>query len=232
MKIVSRIVFACWLPAAGLLLPVHAAAPPAGARIYVCTDANGKRLTSDRPIPECMAREQRVLNPDGSVRASLPPPMTAAERAAKEARDHDTAVEEMARLDALRVDRLLLNRYPDEATHRRARENSLNAVREADNLSKRRMAELAAERKAALVEAEFYKSVAMPPKLRNAIDANEAATASQRSLIQGQDAEAGRINARFDNELERLRKLWAGTPPGTLGPMRETGPISAPPLAR
>ena len=37
------------------------------APIYTCTDASGKKLTSDRPIAECSAREQRVLNADGSV---------------------------------------------------------------------------------------------------------------------------------------------------------------------
>jgi hypothetical protein len=36
--------------------------------IYTCTDSNGKKLTSDRPIAECSTREQRVLNADGSVR--------------------------------------------------------------------------------------------------------------------------------------------------------------------
>ena len=33
--------------------------------IYTCTDANGRKLTSDRPIPACLDREQNVLNPQG-----------------------------------------------------------------------------------------------------------------------------------------------------------------------
>jgi hypothetical protein len=28
-----------------------------------------------------------------------------------------------------------------------------------------------------------------------------------------------RINRLFDAELERLRRLWAGAPPGSLGPL-------------
>ena len=35
--------------------------------IYTC-EVNGKRQTSDRVIPECSDRPQRVLNPDGSLR--------------------------------------------------------------------------------------------------------------------------------------------------------------------
>lgn len=205
--------------ASALLLPAWAGQPAVGGRIYICTDASGKRLTSDRPIPECQDREQRLLGPDGSVRASLAPPPTLAERAAKEAREREAAAEQAARLEALRVDRFLLNRYPDEATHRRTREKALDAVRESGQLSKKRMAELAAERKAALSEAEFYKSATMPPKLRGQIDANAAATESQRMLIAGQESEGARIQARFDTELERLRQLWAGVPPGSLGPL-------------
>lgn len=201
----------------------HGAAS-AGSGIYVCTDSNGKRITSDRPIAECQASEQRMLRPDGSTRAVLAPPMTPAERQAKEALERKAAVEEAARLDAIRVDRLLLRRYPDEASHRKARGKALDGVREASELSKRRMAELASERKTASLEAEFYKSVAMPAKLRQEIEANEAATASQRMLIEGQEAEAARVNARFDIELERLLRLWAGASPGSLGPLRSAVP--------
>ena len=49
-----------------LALPLLSAAqgsrPAAG--IYSCVDAQGRRLTSDRPIPACVNREQRVLNSD------------------------------------------------------------------------------------------------------------------------------------------------------------------------
>jgi hypothetical protein len=52
----------------------------AGPSIYSC-DVNGKRITSDRPIPECNNRDQRELNPDGSFKRNVPPPPTADERA-------------------------------------------------------------------------------------------------------------------------------------------------------
>jgi len=58
-----------------------------GKGIYTCTTADGRRLTSDRPILECTAREQRVLNPDGSQRSTLPPFLSPEEHAAKDAAD-------------------------------------------------------------------------------------------------------------------------------------------------
>jgi len=40
--------------------------------IYSCTDAQGRQRTSDRSIAECADREQRLLNPSGTVRATVP----------------------------------------------------------------------------------------------------------------------------------------------------------------
>ena len=56
-------------------------APPP-SNIYTCTTPDGRRLTSDRPIPECQSREQRVLNSDGSVRKMVPPAMSPEEQSA------------------------------------------------------------------------------------------------------------------------------------------------------
>jgi hypothetical protein len=82
--------------------------------------------------------------------------------------------------------------------------------------SEKRMEELAAERKPLLQEAEFYKGKALPAKLKQQLDANDAAVEAQRSAIQNQQAELERINRLYDNELGRLRRLWAGAAPGTL----------------
>ena len=57
----------------------------------------------------------------------------------------------------------------------------------------------------------------MPAKLKQQLDANDATTEAQRTLIQNQQAEVVRINALFDTELARLRKLWAGAPAGSMG---------------
>ena len=41
--------------------------------IYTCVDAKGKRWTSDRYIPECSDREQKLMGPTGTVRGVVPP---------------------------------------------------------------------------------------------------------------------------------------------------------------
>lgn len=208
---------------AAALLACLAAAPSAplaqsnGGGIYTCIDASGKRLTSDRPIPECINREQRVLNADGSVKRIVPPTQTADERAEAEAAERRAAAERAAQRDAVRRDRNLMQRFPNEEAHQRAREAALDDVRKALRNSEARLKLLAAERKPLQDETEFYPGQALPPKLKQALDANDAAVEAQRTLIQNQQAEMVRINALFDTELERLKRLWAGAAPGSLG---------------
>lgn len=185
--------------------------------VYTCVDDKGRRLTSDRPIPECSAREQRILNRDGSLRSVRPPTLTADERTEKEARERRAAELRAQQADAVRRDRNLMARYPNEEAHNKAREAALDSVRLAMRTSEMRLRELTAERKPLVDETEFYKGRPMPPKLRGQLDANEAATEAQRAAMTNQEAELVRINRLYDIELDRLRRLWAGAPAGSLG---------------
>ena len=65
------------LLATGATLLGVAAPLTVGAQVgpitYTCVDSKGNKRSSDRPIPECSDREQRVLNKDGSLRRVIPP---------------------------------------------------------------------------------------------------------------------------------------------------------------
>ena len=191
--------------------------------IYTCIDDKGRRLTADRPIPECTSREQQVLNRDGSRKTTLPPTMTAEERAEQDTRDRVAAEARASLTDAVRRDRNLVARYPNEASHNRAREAAIDTVKLAIKATEMRLRELAAERKPLREEAEFYQAKPLPPKLRAALDANEASVDAQRSAQGNQEAELGRINRLYDAELDRLRRLWSGAAAGSLGPL--AGPV-------
>ena len=195
--------------------------------IYACVDANGKHITSDRPIAECLAREHRILNPDGSTREIRSPVPTADEQADQEARERAKAVRAAIEADAVRSDRNLRSRYPNEAAHQRARAAALDDVRRTVQLSQRRLDDLAAERKPLQDEAEFYVGRPMPGLLKQQLDGNEAATEAQRTLMANQQAETRRINAAFDAELARLRAVWSGAQPGSMGPMPKASGVAA-----
>ena len=212
---------ALWVVAGGVW--AQAAAPGAPADIYVCTDDQGRRITADRPIRECMDRPQRILNPDGSLRGIKNPPMTAQERAAKEAQERQAAEEAASRAEAVRRDRNLLSRYRNEDMHRAARESALDPVRLTMDLTETRLAQLRRERRALDEEVraqqakEKDKGKDIPSGLRAQLEANDAATQAQRDITQTQKAELDRINRIYDIELERLKRLWAGESAGSMG---------------
>jgi hypothetical protein len=106
---------------------------------------------------------------------------------------------------------------------------ALDDMKKAVRTSEARLAALAAERKPLTDETEFYVGKPLPAKLKTALDANDASVDAQRSLVQNQRLEVVRIDALYDAELERLKKLWAGAQPGSMGIV--AGSASAPPAA-
>jgi hypothetical protein len=202
---------AAWTIACSLCLLPGAVAW--AASIYQCVDSAGKRLTSDRPIAACTDREQRQLNPDGSTKRVIPPSMTSEERSASESLERVENAKRVTKKDEIRRDRNLVSRFPSEAAHHAAREAALDDARRVVRISEARITALTVERQPLTDESEFYVGKAIPPKLRQLLDANDAATDAQRSLLQNQQEEIVRINANFDAELERLRRIWSGTTP-------------------
>jgi hypothetical protein len=210
---------ACALPASAA-----PAEPPAGPRmpIFRCIDANGKKITSDRPVRECADMPQSQLNPDGSLNRIVPPTMTDDERAEAERKEREAKVALSERNDAIRRDRNLMQRYPDEAAHRKARAKALDEFDGSVRRYQERITMLTKERKGLREQAEFYgppPRQPLPSLLKQQIDANETSLKVQFQLVQGQQDEINRINAAYDIELARLRKLWAGAPAGSLGPL-------------
>ena len=206
------------LAAALLCAAAVPGASRAASQVFTCVAASGRTLTSDRLIGECMDREQRLLSRDGTLLRVVPPSLTAEERAERDLRDKRLAAEKEAKAEAARRDRSLMQRFADAQAHQKAREAALADVRTSMQLSELRQTELARERTPLLQEAEFYKDKALPAKLRQQLDANEAATAAQRDAQNNQKAELDRVNKLFDVELSRLKRLWAGAAPGSIGP--------------
>jgi hypothetical protein len=197
-----------------VLLAAMAGGAWAQVGIFTCTDAKGRRLTSDRWIPECSDREQRVLGPTGTVRQIVPPQLTAVEQAAKVERDKKAAEDKLREADERRAARAMLNRYPTQAVHDAERRKALKTADDAITVAQRNIEELARQKRKLDEEAEFYKPPApMAPKLKRQFDDNANQVGSQRRFIENQTEEKQRVNARFDLELVKLRGLWAAAGP-------------------
>ena len=194
--------------AMGLAGSVSAQAPDVA--IYTCVDAKGRKLTSDRPIPECSDREQKVLNPSGTVKGKIGPVLTVHERAELEAKER-AEQEERARLaEEKRRDRALMIRYPNKDVHERERVEALKQVTLVIATGAGRIKELQEERVVIDREVEFYQKdpSKVPPLLRRQIDENTENLAVQQRFLVDKQAEIKRVNDRFDAELARLKQLW------------------------
>lgn len=182
------------------------------AGIYTCVDGGGRRITSDRPIMECLDREQRELRSNGTVKRIVPPSLTAPERAAQEERERKLAELRQQQTEERRMQRALVTRYPNAAVHDAEREKALGTQQEIIAAGQRRVEELRAQREQIEAEGEYYKSPAdWPAKLKRQLEQNDEQMAAQQRYIQSQEDELKRITRRFDEELARLKLLWAQT---------------------
>lgn len=179
--------------------------------IYSCVDRQGRRLTADRPIDECLDREQRELSPSGTVRRQIGPSLSEHERAALEAQRRKDAEERSRQQEERRRERALTARYPDKAAHDAERAAAIQLLDEVTAISDKRMVELQKQRKALDSEMEFYQGdpTKAPVVLRRKIAENDEGMAEQRRFVINQEMEKRRIHQRFDAELAQLRRLWA-----------------------
>ncbi|WP_066269278.1 DUF4124 domain-containing protein [Hydrogenophaga palleronii] len=200
-----------WLAGAAVLLGASFWSSAVQAQqIYSCVDAKGRRLTSDRPIVECLDREQNQHGSTGIVRKTLPPSYTADERARLDAQRRQEADQQARLQEEKRRERALMIRYPNQAVHDKERAEALAQIDEVISAVNKRELALAAQRKDIDVELEFYQgdTSKAPSWLKRKIDDNEAQVLVQKRFLDEQSREKQRVNARFDEELAKLRQLW------------------------
>jgi hypothetical protein len=193
----------------------------AAQSIYTCVDGKGRKITADRPIVECMDRTQQELNRTGTVKRQVGPSLTAEERAVQDEKDKAAAEVRAREAEDKRRDRALLLRYPSRVVHDQERVAALAQVDEVIKASSKRTMELAEQRKSIQAEFEFYAKDPgkAPPSLKRKLEENDSSSAVQKRFITEQEQEKKRVNMRFDEELVKLKPLWAlAAPPAGVKP--------------
>jgi hypothetical protein len=207
--------------AAALVATLTTIAGQAGAEgIYTCVDSRGRRLTADRPIIDCIDREQSELSTGGLLRRKIGPSLTADERAAEEEKQRRLDEERNRIAEDKKRERALVTRYPSRAVHEKERADALALVDSVTAAAQKRTRELLAQRKFLDGEVEFYQldPSRMPVKLKRQLEEVDVQLAAQKRFLADQDVEKVRVNARFDEELSRLKVLWTqmGAAPTTV----------------
>ena len=208
MRLALNIVFGLFL---GQAVWLPAQAQSGGAGIYTCVDAQGRRLTSDRPIVQCADREQRVLGPSGVERNRVGPSLSEIEMAQRlEERRAAEMVQQRAR-EQRRRDAALLVRYPSRHSHDAERRNSLSQIESLQIIAQRRLLELERAHFQLQQELQFYATnpKKAPARLQADLQQSQASIEEQKTFMASQELEKRRVHQRFDAELERLAPLWA-----------------------
>jgi len=105
--------------------------------------------------------------------------------------------------------------------HDQERVAALAQVDEVIKASNKRTLELAEQRKSIQAEFEFYVKdpSKAPPVLKRKLEENDNSSAVQKRFIAEQEQEKKRVNVRFDEELVKLKPLWAlAAPPAGVKP--------------
>jgi Domain of unknown function (DUF4124) len=207
-----------------LLAGLWFASATSWSAIYTCVDGKGRKLTSDRPIAECADRDQSELNTSGTVKRTVKPVMTAEEQRAFDEKQKNAAEELARQVEEKRKDRALLTRYPNRAVHDKERAEALAQVDAVMKAAAKRISELGVQRKEIDTEMEFYKKdpSKAPLSLKRQIEDHNNSVAVQKRFIIEQENELKRTNARFDEELVKLKSLWllTGNPGGAAAPKK------------
>ena len=179
--------------------------------IYTCTDAKGRKLTSDRPIAECVDRTQQEMSPQGTVKRVLGPTLTAQERAVQDDKDKAALAVRLQAEEAKRRDRAMLSRFPNKVAHDKERSQAVELVDEVIKTGAKRIVELGELRVAINTDYEFYKKdpSKAPLALKRRLEENDSSILAQQRFIYDQDLLKSRVNLRFDEELIKLKGLWA-----------------------
>lgn len=209
------------------------------AQVYTCTTSQGRKITADRPIPECMDREQRELQTTTGRINIIQPKQTEAERWAAREQRKETERQQEAALRQQRHDQQLLVRYPDDASLEEKRSYLIDEVKKRWAPTLEEQAELDARRKELSAEAEARRKAR---KVADFSSAKEAAQLERRTLqlqpmVAKAQTEINRVNSEMDADLARLRELRSqaqtaraislGQSPAAAG----TAPASSPPKA-
>ncbi len=176
----------------------------AGAAIYTCIDSNGRRISSDRPIAECMDREQRVLNPSGTTRQSIGPSLSEAERALQDERRRQEEARRLQSQEERLRQRALLSRYPHAEALARDRTGALAPLEEVIASASARLATLDAER--ARLEAQRRQGTSAD--IIRALEQVSQQRASQERFLNDKRAEKEQVLRRFADMGRQLEALW------------------------
>jgi hypothetical protein len=182
-------------------LTVHA------QKIFMCKDATGKTLTSDRPIPDC-AGNVKELDNRGIVRREIKPPPTAAEKEQMKRDEEKKQADELAAAERKRNDKALLARFRNEDDIAVARKRNVDLMQ--DQIKRENAAIANLEKKKSDIEKQITLAKGkkdVEANLKKTVDEIDGSIRDSKKRIQDYESEIAQINEKYDATLKRYREL-------------------------
>ncbi|MBC3832145.1 hypothetical protein H8K33_11535 [Undibacterium amnicola] len=179
----------------------------ARADIFRCTTAQGKVVTSDRPIPECISRGMKVYTDAGRFKKNIAPPLSTEEKQKIADEQERKQREQLAEEERKREERYLLAHYQSEADVQAARKRAVDVL-----LDKKRLANEQLENFNQLfldLQKELSQSKRTTQEFesiqRRANDLSSNVTNTRKAMA-FYDQEIIRMNREYDDTLKRFRE--------------------------
>lgn len=180
----------------------------AHAAIFMCKDASGRTLTSDRPIPECADRAIREYGNNGAIKRDLPAPLTAEQKREKQLQDDKKKVEQLAANEQKKADRALAARYRSEDDITAARKRDTTVI--SDQIAQQKKALSSADQEwkdtQVAVTAQKKKGV-VPAGMQYKLDRAEQSVRDLKNRVNESEVELAQVHAKYDVTLQRYREI-------------------------
>ncbi len=188
----------------GVLLGM-AVALPAAAKI-TCCEVDGKRTCGDPPPPQCLNKAKTVFD-KGGVAREVEPPLTAEQRAAREAEKARKIEEEKQAAEQARRDRALLDSYTSEKEIDAARDRALADLDKNAEQARNRLDSAMKKKQKLDQKKEFYQKKPMPAVLSAQLKDNDNEITAQQKILEQKDVDAAAIKERYGMDKARYLLL-------------------------
>ena len=186
-------------------------AQDACADIFRCTNAAGKLLTSDKPIPECQSRATKIYKNNGILKAEIAAPLTPEQKKKLEQEAERRKVEQLAEEEQKREERYLNAHYRSEADIEVARKRAVGALDDKRKLAFEQLNTI--NQNITLLQVELSKSKKSSSEyelLRQRAEDLSQSVLNNRSVIAFYDQEILRTHKEYDETLARYKKYVSG----------------------
>ncbi len=196
-----------------LLLMLCSVGSASAGTLFCCIDENNKQVCGDILPQACYGRAYRELGESGRTLRRVNPPLTAEQRAQRDAEERQRKEEEIVLKEKRRKDQALLDTYANESDIELLRNRSGQEVRLSIRRAEAKILEAHEQRKKLEDEAEFYKKRHLPSDIAKGLRDVDSEIKALESVIEAKNKELETIRLKYDEDRKRYLELSRRSPP-------------------